>query len=81
MTTEIEQQTFKRIARVRSAGWLSFTDLCFHCGYTDTKMRELVRRQDFPRPSSPTESEKGRRWSKRVVDEWMEAHLEAVSDV
>lgn len=68
------QQTYKRIQRVRSAGWLSFTDLCFHCGIMETEMRELTRRNDFPTPSSPTGSMKGRRWSKEKVDAWMEAH-------
>jgi predicted DNA-binding transcriptional regulator AlpA len=79
---KIEEVTYKRIQRVRSAGWLSFTDLAFHCGVGETEMREMTKRSDFPTPSAPTGSMKLRRWSKVEVDEWMAAHkLQAVGDV
>ncbi len=74
---DIEQQTFKRILRVRSAGHLSLTDLAFHCGVGETKIREWVALKDFPRPSKPTGGEKERRWNKAKVDAWLEAHEEA----
>ena len=77
----IEELAYKRIQRVRSADWLSFTDLCFHCGYTETTMRDLTRRSDFPTPSAPTESGKGKRWSKEKVNAWMDAHSEPVGNV
>ena len=78
----IEAVTYKRIQRVRSAAWLSFTDLCFHCGVGETTMRELTELPDFPTPSMPTDSDKLRRWSKAEVDEWWAAHkLQAVSNV
>ena len=77
-----DDMVFKRIQRVRSADWLSLKDLCFHCGYTDTIMRELVKRNDFPTPSAPTDTVRGRRWSKQEVNEWLIAHkLDAVSDI
>jgi len=78
----IEEVTFNRIARVRSASWLSLKDLCFHCGLKETEMRALTKRQDFPKPSAPTGTVKGRRWSKDEVNAWMDAHkLETVGDV
>lgn len=64
----------RRITRLVGSNWLSFTDLCFHCGFMETEMRELTRRRDFPVPSNPTGSGKGKRWSKEKVDAWMEAH-------
>lgn len=77
-----DQQSLKRIQRVRSAGWLSFTDMCAHCNFGETKMRELMLLPDFPRPSQPTGSPKESRWSKAKVDAWLEAHeLESVGDV
>lgn len=77
-----EQQAYKRIVRVRAAGHLSLTDLAFHCGVSDPKMKEWTLLPDFPRPSQPTESTKERRWSKEKVDAWLEAHeLEAVGHV
>lgn len=75
-----EELIYRRVQRVLSAGWLSFTDLCFHCGFGETEMRDLTKRKDFPRPAAPTESTKGRRWSKAAVNEWMEAHSQPVSD-
>ena len=80
--TDLEKNTYRRIEKVRSAEWLSFTNLAFHCGIGETEMRELTKRADFPLPSSPTGSEKLRRWSKQEVNEWMVRHkLESVSNV
>lgn len=79
---DLEKLTYQRIERVRSAEWLSFTNLALHCGISETEMRELTRRPDFPRPSAPTGTEKLKRWSKEEVNAWMAAHkLEPVSDV
>lgn len=79
---DLDLITHKRIQKVRSATWLSFTNLCYHCGFDETKMRELTQRKDFPRPASPTETERGKRWNKDEVNEWMAAHkLEAIGDV
>lgn len=77
-----EQETYKRVRRVQSAGWLSFSDLCLHCNYGETKMRELMLLPDFPRPSRPTGSAKESRWNKARVDAWLETHeLEAVGNI
>ncbi len=82
MNTEESNEVYKRMTRVLCASWLSFRDLCFHCGLGETEMRELTRRNDFPTPSCPTGSVKGRRWSKQEVNVWMDAHKsEAVGNV
>ncbi len=67
--------------RVLCAGWLSFPDVCVYVGIGKTEMRDLVRRNDFPIPSSPTGSAKGRRWSKIEIDDYMKANrLEPISN-
>lgn len=73
---DIELQTLRRVQRVKAAGWLSFPDMCLHCGYGETKMKALAMLKDFPQPSVPTGSGKERRWNKIQVDEWMMAHQE-----
>jgi len=81
-TEDISKETYRRMERVLCASWLSFTDLCRHCALEETSMRELTRRPDFPTPSSPTGTLKGRRWAKQEVNAWMEAHkLESIGDV
>ena len=76
-----QESEVKRILEVRCAGWLSFTDLCLHCGFEETTMRKLTKRTDFPTPVNVTGTNKGKRWNKETVDEWMEAHLEASENV
>lgn len=69
-----EDKSIKRIQRVRAAGWLSLTDLAFHCGVSDPKMKEWTLLPDFPQPSTPTGSWKEARYEKTAVDDWMRAH-------
>lgn len=64
----------KRITRVRSASWLSLTDLAFHLGYGYSKARALTLLPDFPKPSEPTGGWKEARWNKEEVDLWMGNH-------
>ena len=67
----------RRIVRVRAAGWLSMTDLAYHCGVSPEKMRQWSMLSDFPQPSAPTGSWKEARYSKDEVDEWLRNHRRA----
>lgn len=75
----LEESVWKRVARVKAAAWLSVTDLCFHCGVGQTKMREWMRLPDFPQAATPGGSWKEARYEKKEVDAWLRAHRRLLS--
>lgn len=57
--------------------WLNLPEAAAYCGFGETAFRELIVQPDFPRPSNPTGSPKGRRWSTQWLDDWMASRREA----
>lgn len=71
---ERQAKALRRVERVQAAGWLSATALSFHCGVSETKMRDWIKLPSFPKPSRPTDGWKEARWEKAEVDAWLRVH-------